>query len=163
MTELSSPSDSAASPGNLLLAPLWAGWSLILSLATARAANPSPDNPQTAVTRCELLPASSVPGDVPQSLPRFLVAHCGDPASWIYSDQKCDGTNNCGDCSDELSLGRGLGTGWAEAGGWAAARGQRVTRESLGLPFACLLCILGRSFLPLLEYILWWGTHYHSK
>uniref|UniRef100_A0A2K6ABT7 Low density lipoprotein receptor class A domain containing 1 n=1 Tax=Mandrillus leucophaeus TaxID=9568 RepID=A0A2K6ABT7_MANLE len=42
-------------------------------------------------------------GDVPQSLPRFLVAHCGDPASWIYSDQKCDGTNNCGDCSDELS------------------------------------------------------------
>ncbi|XP_010370713.1 low-density lipoprotein receptor class A domain-containing protein 1 isoform X2 [Rhinopithecus roxellana] len=41
--------------------------------------------------------------DVPQSLPRFLVAHCGDPASWIYSDQKCDGTNNCGDCSDELS------------------------------------------------------------
>nr|XP_054092250.1 low-density lipoprotein receptor class A domain-containing protein 1 isoform X3 [Callithrix jacchus] len=42
-------------------------------------------------------------GDVPHSLPRFLVAHCGDPASWIYSDQKCDGTNNCGDCSDELS------------------------------------------------------------
>ncbi|XP_008563814.1 PREDICTED: low-density lipoprotein receptor class A domain-containing protein 1-like, partial [Galeopterus variegatus] len=41
--------------------------------------------------------------DVPQSLPSFLVAHCGDPASWIYSDQKCDGTNNCGDCSDELS------------------------------------------------------------
>ncbi|XP_017730017.1 PREDICTED: low-density lipoprotein receptor class A domain-containing protein 1 isoform X3 [Rhinopithecus bieti] len=63
--------------------------------------------------------------DVPQSLPRFLVAHCGDPASWIYSDQKCDGTNNCGDCSDELSP--------------------------------------GRSFLPLLEYIRWWGTHYHSK
>ncbi|XP_066232448.1 low-density lipoprotein receptor class A domain-containing protein 1 isoform X1 [Saccopteryx leptura] len=41
--------------------------------------------------------------DVPQSLPKFLVAHCGDPASWIYSDQKCDGTNNCGDCSDERS------------------------------------------------------------
>ncbi|XP_032152805.1 low-density lipoprotein receptor class A domain-containing protein 1 isoform X3 [Sapajus apella] len=41
--------------------------------------------------------------DVPHSLPRFLVAHCGDPASWIYSDQKCDGTNNCGDCSDEES------------------------------------------------------------
>ncbi|XP_005878745.1 PREDICTED: low-density lipoprotein receptor class A domain-containing protein 1 [Myotis brandtii] len=41
--------------------------------------------------------------DVPQSLPGFLVAHCGNPASWIYSDQKCDGTNNCGDCSDELS------------------------------------------------------------
>uniref|UniRef100_A0A2K5S1F0 Low density lipoprotein receptor class A domain containing 1 n=1 Tax=Cebus imitator TaxID=2715852 RepID=A0A2K5S1F0_CEBIM len=42
-------------------------------------------------------------GDVPHSLPRFLVAHCGDPASWIYSDQKCDGTNSCGDCSDEVS------------------------------------------------------------
>uniref|UniRef100_H0V5K1 Low density lipoprotein receptor class A domain containing 1 n=1 Tax=Cavia porcellus TaxID=10141 RepID=H0V5K1_CAVPO len=41
--------------------------------------------------------------DVPRSLPSFLVARCGDPASWIYSDQKCDGTNNCGDCSDELS------------------------------------------------------------
>ncbi|XP_023558443.1 low-density lipoprotein receptor class A domain-containing protein 1 [Octodon degus] len=41
--------------------------------------------------------------DAPHSLPSFLVARCGDPASWIYSDQKCDGTNNCGDCSDELS------------------------------------------------------------
>ncbi|NIG60967.1 low-density lipoprotein receptor class A domain-containing protein 1 [Pontoporia blainvillei] len=41
--------------------------------------------------------------DMPQSLPGFLVTHCGDPASWIYSDQKCDGINNCGDCSDELS------------------------------------------------------------
>ncbi|KAK7798627.1 hypothetical protein U0070_002718, partial [Myodes glareolus] len=41
--------------------------------------------------------------DVPQSLPSFLLAHCGDSASWIYSDQRCDGINNCGDCSDELS------------------------------------------------------------
>ncbi|XP_036090277.1 low-density lipoprotein receptor class A domain-containing protein 1 isoform X4 [Rousettus aegyptiacus] len=41
--------------------------------------------------------------DVPQSLPTFLVVRCGNPSSWIYSDQKCDGTNNCGDCSDELS------------------------------------------------------------
>ncbi|XP_006503306.1 low-density lipoprotein receptor class A domain-containing protein 1 isoform X3 [Mus musculus] len=43
------------------------------------------------------------PGDVPQSLPSFLLTTCGDPDSWIYSDQKCDGVNNCGDCSDELS------------------------------------------------------------
>ncbi|XP_060221235.1 low-density lipoprotein receptor class A domain-containing protein 1 [Meriones unguiculatus] len=41
--------------------------------------------------------------DVPRTLPSFLLAYCGDPAFWIYSDQKCDGTNNCGDCSDELS------------------------------------------------------------
>ncbi|KAF7468068.1 hypothetical protein GHT09_000161 [Marmota monax] len=47
-------------------------------------------------------------GDVPQNLPSFLVARCGDLASWIYSDQKCDGINNCGDCSDELSPGGGL-------------------------------------------------------
>ncbi|XP_006839857.1 PREDICTED: low-density lipoprotein receptor class A domain-containing protein 1 isoform X2 [Chrysochloris asiatica] len=44
----------------------------------------------------------SLCGAVPQSLPSFLVAHCGNPASWIYSDQRCDGVNNCGDCSDEL-------------------------------------------------------------
>ncbi|XP_055484947.1 low-density lipoprotein receptor class A domain-containing protein 1 isoform X1 [Psammomys obesus] len=41
--------------------------------------------------------------DVPRTLPSFLLAYCGDPAFWIYSDQKCDSTNNCGDCSDELS------------------------------------------------------------
>lgn len=62
-------------------------------------------------------------GDVPQSLPSFLVAHCGDPTFWIYSDQKCDGLNNCGDCSDELSPGGGLGAGWAGAAGWAVVRG----------------------------------------
>ncbi|XP_023405156.2 low-density lipoprotein receptor class A domain-containing protein 1 [Loxodonta africana] len=53
--------------------------------------------------------------DVPQSLPSFLVAHCGDPAFWIYSDQKCDGINSCGDCSDELSqvtLCPSCGPGW---------------------------------------------------
>ncbi|EPY84575.1 low density lipoprotein receptor class A domain containing 1-like protein [Camelus ferus] len=48
--------------------------------------------------------------DVPQSLPSFLVERCGDPASWIYSDQKCDGINNCGDCSDELSPGHSSGS-----------------------------------------------------
>lgn len=56
-------------------------------------------------------PSRPSPGDVPQSLPSFLLAHCGDSASWIYSDQRCDGINNCGDCSDELSPGGGLGTG----------------------------------------------------
>ncbi|GAB1288710.1 Low density lipoprotein receptor class A domain-containing 1 [Apodemus speciosus] len=49
--------------------------------------------------------AKSLCRDVPQSLPSFLLTTCGDPDSWIYSDQKCDGTNNCGDCSDELSPG----------------------------------------------------------
>ncbi|XP_063117393.1 low-density lipoprotein receptor class A domain-containing protein 1 isoform X8 [Rattus norvegicus] len=48
--------------------------------------------------------------DLPKSLPSFLLTTCGNPDSWIYSDQKCDGTNNCGDCSDELSP----GGGWAQ-------------------------------------------------
>lgn len=61
-----------------------------------------------------VLPICPSLGDVPRSLPSFLLAYCGDPASWIYSDQKCDGTNNCGDCSDELSPGGGLGTGGQE-------------------------------------------------
>lgn len=72
-------------------------------------------------------------GDVPQSLPAFLVVRCGNPGSWIYSDQKCDGTNNCGDCSDELSPGGGLDTGWAGAGDQAVVRGQRLTREVASL------------------------------
>eukprot|EP00073_Rattus_norvegicus_P047116 XP_017449271.1 PREDICTED: low-density lipoprotein receptor class A domain-containing protein 1 isoform X3 [Rattus norvegicus] len=50
--------------------------------------------------------------DLPKSLPSFLLTTCGNPDSWIYSDQKCDGTNNCGDCSDELSP----GGGWAQVG-----------------------------------------------
>ncbi|XP_004448911.1 low-density lipoprotein receptor class A domain-containing protein 1 isoform X2 [Dasypus novemcinctus] len=53
---------------------------------------------------------------VPQSLPSFLVAHCGNPATWIYSDQRCDGTNNCGDCSDELSPGTATVSRGASAG-----------------------------------------------
>lgn len=73
-------------------------------------------------------------GDVPQSLPTFLVVRCGNPSSWIYSDQKCDGTNNCGDCSDELSPGGDLDTGRAGAGGQAVVRGQRLTREAVRLP-----------------------------
>ena len=80
-------------------------------------------------------------GDVPQSLPSFLVARCGNPTSWIYSDQKCDGINNCGDCSDELSPGKGLGTGRAGAGDQAVAKGQKLTRESQRF-----------SLLPLLTY-----------
>nr|XP_026238511.1 low-density lipoprotein receptor class A domain-containing protein 1 isoform X2 [Urocitellus parryii] len=62
--------------------------------------------PQGDVTRNAAAGTKARPGgegDVPQNLPSFLVARCGDLASWIYSDQKCDGINNCGDCSDELS------------------------------------------------------------
>ncbi|XP_073934044.1 low-density lipoprotein receptor class A domain-containing protein 1 isoform X2 [Castor canadensis] len=88
--------------------------------------------------------------DVPQSLLSFLVAHCGDPASWIYSDQKCDGINNCGDCSDELSPGEGPSAGWARAGDQVGAGGWRLTRESLRLP-VCPPCLLG-SFLLWLEH-----------
>lgn len=121
-----------------------------LSLATAKAAwavhlqiAPSPV-PHLTLRQLwpdgDFLPPhlSSV-GDAPQSLPAFLVARCGNPASWIYSDQKCDGTNNCGDCSDELSPGGDLGTGWAGAGGQAEAREQRLTRESLRFALHLLL------------------------
>ncbi|NXU72580.1 LRAD1 protein, partial [Oreotrochilus melanogaster] len=41
-------------------------------------------------------------GDLPHSLPGFLVFRCGHPARWVYADQRCDGMNDCGDCSDEL-------------------------------------------------------------
>ncbi|XP_053511593.1 low-density lipoprotein receptor class A domain-containing protein 1 isoform X2 [Artibeus jamaicensis] len=66
--------------------------------------------------------------DVPQSLPQFLVARCGDPASWIYSDQRCDGTNHCGDCSDELIPGKqGQQSTHARWDGvWGAMAGVRV-------------------------------------
>ncbi|XP_057222959.1 low-density lipoprotein receptor class A domain-containing protein 1 [Malurus melanocephalus] len=41
-------------------------------------------------------------GDLPHSLPGFLVFHCSNPKSWVYADQRCNGMNDCGDCSDEL-------------------------------------------------------------
>ncbi|XP_035188993.1 low-density lipoprotein receptor class A domain-containing protein 1 [Oxyura jamaicensis] len=40
-------------------------------------------------------------GDLPRSLPAFLVFRCGNPAHWVYADKRCDGMNDCGDCSDE--------------------------------------------------------------
>ncbi|XP_009991893.1 PREDICTED: low-density lipoprotein receptor class A domain-containing protein 1 [Chaetura pelagica] len=41
-------------------------------------------------------------GDLPRSFPGYLVFHCSDPAYWIYADQRCNGINDCGDCSDEM-------------------------------------------------------------
>ncbi|XP_058277688.1 low-density lipoprotein receptor class A domain-containing protein 1 [Hirundo rustica] len=40
-------------------------------------------------------------GDLPHSLPGFLVFYCSDRRSWVYADQRCNGMNDCGDCSDE--------------------------------------------------------------
>ncbi|XP_059709762.1 low-density lipoprotein receptor class A domain-containing protein 1 isoform X4 [Haemorhous mexicanus] len=40
-------------------------------------------------------------GDLPQSLPGYLVFYCSSPRSWVYADQRCNGMNDCGDCSDE--------------------------------------------------------------
>ncbi|XP_005233025.3 low-density lipoprotein receptor class A domain-containing protein 1 [Falco peregrinus] len=40
--------------------------------------------------------------DLPHSLPGFLVFRCSNPAYWVYADQRCNGMNDCGDCSDEL-------------------------------------------------------------
>ncbi|XP_029474720.1 low-density lipoprotein receptor class A domain-containing protein 1 [Rhinatrema bivittatum] len=39
--------------------------------------------------------------NLPNSLPAFLIYKCGNPQNWIYINQKCNGFNNCGDCSDE--------------------------------------------------------------
>ncbi|KAM6199429.1 low-density lipoprotein receptor class A domain-containing protein 1 [Sarcoramphus papa] len=40
-------------------------------------------------------------GDLPRSLPGYLVFRCSNPAYWVYADQRCNGMNDCGDCSDE--------------------------------------------------------------
>ncbi|NXP04224.1 LRAD1 protein, partial [Thinocorus orbignyianus] len=41
-------------------------------------------------------------GDLPHSLPGHLVFYCSNPSVWVYADQKCNGRNDCGDCSDEM-------------------------------------------------------------
>lgn len=46
--------------------------------------------------------ASALAGDLPRSLPAYLVFHCGNPEYWVYADQRCNGMNDCGDCSDEM-------------------------------------------------------------
>ncbi|KFW03151.1 Low-density lipoprotein receptor class A domain-containing protein 1, partial [Fulmarus glacialis] len=45
---------------------------------------------------------SALAGDLPRSLPGYLVFRCSNPAYWVYADQRCNGMNNCGDCSDEM-------------------------------------------------------------
>ncbi|XP_062974334.1 low-density lipoprotein receptor class A domain-containing protein 1 [Elgaria multicarinata webbii] len=40
--------------------------------------------------------------DLPNSLPDYLIFHCSNPKIWIYADERCNGFNNCGDCSDEI-------------------------------------------------------------
>lgn len=40
-------------------------------------------------------------GDLPNSLPGYLIFYCGNPRFWIYADKRCDKMNDCGDCSDE--------------------------------------------------------------
>ncbi|XP_057271339.1 low-density lipoprotein receptor class A domain-containing protein 1 [Pezoporus wallicus] len=41
-------------------------------------------------------------GDLPRSLPGYLVFPCSNPKYWIYADKRCNGMNDCGDCSDEI-------------------------------------------------------------
>lgn len=45
---------------------------------------------------------SALAGDLPRSLPAYLVFRCGNPAHWVYADKRCNGMNDCGDCSDEM-------------------------------------------------------------
>ncbi|XP_078420081.1 low-density lipoprotein receptor class A domain-containing protein 1-like isoform X1 [Cetorhinus maximus] len=51
-------------------------------------------------------------GDLPHSLPKYLVFMCGNQRSWTYLDEKCDGKNDCGDCSDESELQCPACSGW---------------------------------------------------
>ncbi|XP_077309415.1 low-density lipoprotein receptor class A domain-containing protein 1 [Lithobates pipiens] len=44
---------------------------------------------------------SSMCSNLPNNLPGYLIFRCGNPQIWIYSNYKCNGINNCGDCSDE--------------------------------------------------------------
>uniref|UniRef100_A0A8C5R668 Low density lipoprotein receptor class A domain containing 1 n=1 Tax=Leptobrachium leishanense TaxID=445787 RepID=A0A8C5R668_9ANUR len=44
---------------------------------------------------------ASLCNNLPKNLPGYLIFRCGNPAIWIYSNYKCNGINNCGDCSDE--------------------------------------------------------------
>ncbi|XP_053893054.1 low-density lipoprotein receptor class A domain-containing protein 1 isoform X2 [Malaclemys terrapin pileata] len=39
--------------------------------------------------------------DLPSNLPGYLIFRCSNPVYWIYADKKCNGANDCGDCSDE--------------------------------------------------------------
>ncbi|XP_059583625.1 low-density lipoprotein receptor class A domain-containing protein 1 [Alligator mississippiensis] len=40
--------------------------------------------------------------DLPNSLPGYLIFRCSYPSYWIYADKRCNGFNDCGDCSDEM-------------------------------------------------------------
>uniref|UniRef100_A0A5F8GFK1 Low density lipoprotein receptor class A domain containing 1 n=1 Tax=Monodelphis domestica TaxID=13616 RepID=A0A5F8GFK1_MONDO len=49
---------------------------------------------------------SALCGNVPHSLPSFLVFRCSHPTAWTFEDKRCDGSNDCGDCSDEGAVAR---------------------------------------------------------
>lgn len=51
---------------------------------------------------------STLAGDVPRSLPGYLVFRCSNPTYWLYADRRCDGMNDCGDCSDEMGSSKSL-------------------------------------------------------
>ncbi|XP_043941418.1 low-density lipoprotein receptor class A domain-containing protein 1 [Protopterus annectens] len=43
--------------------------------------------------------------NAPNNLPGYLIFRCADPRFWIFIDKKCNGINDCGDCSDESGQG----------------------------------------------------------